>query len=255
MVKSIGSARERAVARAILRFAKSKRFAKTGYDDEAEDPSSDADRYPFGFVVAVLFDQMMRAERAWAVPGMLKRRLGHLDPRRIGAMSLASLVRQIRRRPALHRYPARVGDWLKSTSSYISDVYGSRPRLLWSDRPSAAEMEKRFDALKGFGQKKSSMAVNILVRDYGVLISGSKRGIDVSNNAHVRRVFLRAGLINVGTEAQVLLAARKLNPEYPGALDLPAWKIGRTWCTESTPDCTACAIGQECPQFIGRSAR
>jgi hypothetical protein len=34
-------------------------------------------------------------------------------------------------------------------------------------------------------------------------------------------------LIENNKEKELIVVARKLNPEYPGGLDLPAWMIGR----------------------------
>lgn len=36
--------------------------------------------------------------------------------------------------------------------------------------------------------------------------------------------------------------ARALYPDRPGALDLPAWDIGRRWCRPVDPDCPACPV-------------
>ncbi len=78
---------ERAVVAALLAHGRrlaadlgggSARFTT---DDEANDLIH-AD--PFAFLVAVICDQGIVAERAWAVPYLLRQRLGHLDPDRIG---------------------------------------------------------------------------------------------------------------------------------------------------------------------------
>src|SRR5205807_8088064 len=63
---------------------------KKGYADGSAlqfTPNSDANelirRDPFAFVLAVVMDQGITAERAWLAPYLLKERLGHLDPARI----------------------------------------------------------------------------------------------------------------------------------------------------------------------------
>jgi hypothetical protein len=38
---------------------------------------------PFAFLVAVIADQGVVAERAWALPQLLEERLGHFDPGRV----------------------------------------------------------------------------------------------------------------------------------------------------------------------------
>jgi len=70
------------------------------------------------------------------------------------------------------------------------------------------------------GQKKSSMALNSLVRDYGHEIE-DKSIIDISFDVHIRKVFFRSGLVNETEEEKIIDKAKELSPDYPGALDLP----------------------------------
>jgi len=47
----------------------------------------------------------------------------------------------------------------------------------------------------------------------------------------------------------MVVAARALYPDRPGALDLPAWDIGRRWCRPAAPDCPACPLNRACPRY------
>lgn len=58
---------------------------------------------PFAFLLGVLFDQNISAERAWIAPYLLRQRLGHLDPARI-ATSLDAVHAAVGQAPTLHRY-------------------------------------------------------------------------------------------------------------------------------------------------------
>jgi hypothetical protein len=72
----------------------------------------------------------------------------------------------------------------------------------------------------------------------------------------VKRVFRRAGLVREPTIGDILAAAARLHPRYPGALDLPAWLIGQDWCRPRRPDCEGnaredgrpCPLGRVCPK-------
>jgi endonuclease III len=110
------------------------------------------------------------------------------------------------------------------------------------------------DAFPGIGQKKKSMAVNILYRHLHSLQprEDELRLIDVSYDMHVRCVFLRAGLADHDKLAEVIGAARTLNPSYPGKLDLGAWHVGRTWCHPTDPDCAACRLRPACARLVER---
>ncbi len=70
------------------------------------------------------------------------------------------------------------------------------------------------------------MAVEILARDFGIPIHDIS-GIDIAYDVHLRRVFLRAGLAEHDDVTHMVNVARTLHPERPGALDLPAWDMGR----------------------------
>ena len=46
---------------------------------------------PFAFLLGVLFNQGMKAEKVWEAPLTLRNRLGHLDPKRIAIMAAGDL--------------------------------------------------------------------------------------------------------------------------------------------------------------------
>src|SRR2546421_8350283 len=75
----------------------------------AEDPAANdlVIKDGFAFLLAVIFDQGIRAERAWAAPFELKLRLGHLDPKRM-VSEPDSVERAIQQPPTLHRYVEKV---------------------------------------------------------------------------------------------------------------------------------------------------
>jgi endonuclease III len=147
-------------------------------------------------------------------------------------------------------------NWIIESSRLLVDKYDGKPENIWNDNPRPDDLQRRFSEFKGMGQKKSSMATNILVRDKNVPVRGvDLSGIDVSGDVHVRRVFLRAGLIDVDSVDAAVRTARDLNPSYPGELDLPAWYIGRTFCHPKEPECSRCAISVDCPKRIDLDAK
>lgn len=75
-------------------------------------------------------------------------------------------------------------------------------------------------------------------------------GSDVAYDVQIRRVFLRSGLAEIDDVDHMVTVARKTYPERPGALDAPAWVIGRTWCRPAGPLCQSCAISTVCAQRI-----
>jgi endonuclease III len=98
------------------------------------------------------------------------------------------------------------------------------------------------------------MAVEILERSLGVEISHLSGG-DVAYDVHLRRVFLRTGLAERDDVNHMVAVARSLYPARPGALDNPAWDIGRRWCHRTDPECGTCPLVAVCPRLIDRGSQ
>ena len=206
---------------------------------------------PFAFLIGVIFDQGIPAERAWAAPFELKQRMGHLDPFRL-SIDQAGILKAIQQRPKLHRFINNLPEWVALASEQVVRKYGGDASNIWNDNPTAVALTTRLTAFKGIGQKKAAMAVELLARDLGVSIRDLEGG-DVAFDVHIRRVFLRTGLSSVDRLDDIVNSGRKHNPERPGSLDGPAWNIGRNWCGPSYPNCSACVLDEICPKFISRA--
>lgn len=197
------------------------------------------------FVIGVILDQGQRAERVWAIPFELKKRLGHLDPFRIAQMTDTEIQQVFENPSKLHRYWKTMALRVRDACKLIVRNYEGNVSNIWNDTPRTDDLQRRFEEFNGIGQKKASMAANILVRDFGIPVR-DRKGIDVSNDIHVRRVFVRTGLVENGTEYEIIQVAREINSEYPGELDFPAWDVGRTWCHPTNPNCKSCPINESC---------
>jgi uncharacterized HhH-GPD family protein len=247
------SVERRAVATALLAHGRALASALGGAavrltaNDEANALVHDD---PFAYLIAVICDQGIVAERAWAIPYDLKQRLGHLDPARM-AGSPDAVRAAFDLTPKLHRFVNNIADWVWRASDIVVDRYGGDASRIWSNEPSAAELRARFDAFPGIGQKKAAMAVEILERDLHVKLTDLS-GSDIAYDVHVRRVFLRTGLAERDDVEHMVAVARSIHPERPGELDNPAWDIGRRWCRPSEPDCPSCPLLIACPRLIER---
>lgn len=238
-----------AVVTALLKFGQSLAKGET----LSKNPRADAlvRKNGFAFLVAVIFDQMIDAERAWAAPYELRRRLGHLDPSRIVANPKA-VASAIKGPPSLHRFVNDVSDWVVAAAKRVLDQYNGRAESIWENSPSAKELQARFDEFDGIAQKKAAMAVEILERMLRVSVV-QMQGSDIAYDRHVRRVFLRSGLALFDDPAHMIGIARQLNAVRPGAIDYPAWKVGKEWCHSASPDCPNCPLGDACPKLVDRA--
>jgi uncharacterized HhH-GPD family protein len=203
------------------------------------------------FLLAVLFTQGIPAERAWAGPYLLRERLGHLDLGRL-ASEREAVDEAVCRTPALHRFKHTLAGWISDAAGLLLDRWNGDASAIWGDAPSALELAERLSQFPGIGRKKAAMAVEILSRHFGVEVGGLELGT-VAYDVQVRRVFLRAGLVDRDTPRLVAEAAARACPQAPGSLDLPTWLVGRQWCHPASPSCDECRLGGVCPRLVERS--
>ena len=199
---------------------------------------------PFAFLVAVAFDRGMPWEKAWRIPTEIDRQ-GLLDPERLAVMSeadLAMLLDGIAVRP---RWGTKQGaKTLSDAARLVAGRFGGDAGEIWKDSSPAA-VQKTLQEIRGLGPGIASMATRILRDDFGCF-QGQEREIDVKPDEHLVRVFARAGLSDGDSDTEAMHAARRLNPEFPGELDWPAWRIGQVWCHPTEPDCGGCPLTRDC---------
>lgn len=218
-----------------------------------DNPEADAlvKSSPEAFLIAVLFTQGIPAERAWAAPYLLRERLGHLDLARL-ANEREAVFEAVARTPALHRFKRTLPGWVSDAAARVITCYDGSASRVWDDAPTAIELMQRLAAFRGIGRKKAAMVVEILSRCMGVRVRDLEGGT-VAYDIQVRRVFLRSGLVDRDTRAEVEQAAAEALPASPGRLDLPAWLIGRRWCRPVDPMCDDCRLAGVCPRLIERT--
>lgn len=206
---------------------------------------------PEAFLLGVLFTQGVPAERAWAGPYQLSRRLGHLDLARL-ACDESAVAEAFARQPALHRFVKTVPRWVSSAARRVLECYDGHAERIWAPGSHVLDVTARLLEFDGIGPKKAAMAVELLVRQLGVPLEGIECGT-VAYDVHVRRVFLRSGLIDRDTPEEVRRAAAEACPAEPGSLDLGTWLIGRETCRPREPRCDECRLSEVCPRFVERT--
>lgn len=122
---------------------------------------------PFAFLLGVVFDEGIKAERASEAPYLLKRRLGHLDPARMRDSS-AEVRAAVAQPPTLHRYTELMSEAVVAAASRVCGEYDGDAAAIWSGSPTAAEVDARLQRFRRIGPKKAAMAVEMLVTNFGV---------------------------------------------------------------------------------------
>jgi len=208
------------------------------------------EREPNAFFLGAVFDRQMKAFKAWEIPYLLKNSLGHLDIKKISKMSQGELAKHLK---SLHRFHNVMSDCAIAASNLLLEKYKGNASNIWSV-PEVSVVLDNLMEFKGIKQKIGHMFARLLITYYGVRLIGWK-SIDVAVDRHVARVFLRTGLIKVKSgiskypigeiKDAVIQKARELFPKYPGALDEPAFRIGREWCNANRAYCDY--KGDPCP--------
>lgn len=255
MTKALPLKRSRRVASALRLYARQ----NMDWSRWADTPRRMTHTSANEFLLAVLFDQGVKFERAFEAgrivaqafgnkhhPEQLWGRICKCDPKRF-----RRFMRYGYGGGSLHRYWKKFSEWLPAAARIIVDNYDGDPRELWARQRNVEKVRKRLLELPSIGDALANMTVMILARDYG-LLGGRKaaKQLSVKPDVHVNRVFRRAGLVplHAGT-AEVVEAAKRLAPDFPASLDPGAWEIGKEWCRPQRPKCSECPLRAVCPKM------
>ena len=211
------------------------------------------------FIIGVLLDQTIVAERAWSSGKWIAESLASEEDgsglweniEKMNERRMVGFMRYGRDGFAFHTYPAKMAGYLQGCAKVINREYQGDPRNIWNWQRSIGVVRQRLEKLPGIGSALSRMAVLILVRKYGLLGGlDSLAELDVKPDVHVMRVFRRTGLISANaSREQAVETARRLSPEFPGVLDAPTWQIGRNFCRNTQPLCPSCPLNKVCPKL------
>jgi uncharacterized HhH-GPD family protein len=111
-------------------------------------------------------------EWAFAGPATLRERLGHLDPKRIAAMSEDEFVAVCCAKPAIHRFPASLGRRIHELCTVLATDYRGKGANVWKGVETGTELYRRLRALPGYGDEKARIFVAILAKRMSVRPDG-----------------------------------------------------------------------------------
>jgi uncharacterized HhH-GPD family protein len=139
-----------------------------------EDPAANLllETDPLALLIGLVLDQQVKMEKAFGGPYELKKRLGHLDVRKIAAMDPDKLNAVFRERPALHRFPGSMATRVQALCQVIVKDYGAEAGSVWTEAKDGDDLASRIKKLPGFGDMKVKILVAILAKRFGVKPSG-----------------------------------------------------------------------------------
>lgn len=204
------------------------------------------------FVIGLISDQSVKAETAWSLPYKLANRIGTFNFNDIlKKYDEKKLENVIREKPSLHRYPSKMANYIYNAVNDIVNKYDSKAENIWKNK-TAEEIVLLLEQFKGISHKKASLGTLILVRDLDVNVL-DKENIDIAYDIHIRKLFLRLGLVDEDMQEIILEKARKLYPKFPGRLTTAFWTIGREMCHSTEPTCLICPLYQYCDKNLEKS--
>lgn len=118
-------------------------------------------------LIGVMCDSQYQTRRAFAIPYLLRERLGHFDIHRIAAEE-ADVQQAFTIKPALHRFPNRCAMLTSKLALAIVEDYDGKAERLWLEAGDVEELSHRLMALPAFGEQKTNWTVGMLGR-MGVL--------------------------------------------------------------------------------------
>lgn len=214
-------------------------------DDKIDEFLNDLKYYPHAYVLACLMDRQIKAERAWRIPYIVCERLSTRDPFQLSEIKLKEYM-MLFESESLHRFNKSMAEIFYNGIQKIQLDYNGNAGKIWEGKPGSASVVYRFMEFKGCGIKISTMAANILARQFRILFS-DYYSIDISPDVHIKRVLKRIGYVPEDADNDMIIyKARELNPEFPGIIDFSCWEIGRTWCKPNNPDCSHCIVKTDC---------
>ena len=235
----------------LVEIAK-KRFKESGTqivhftgDNEIDAFLNNLNQYPHAYVLACLMDRQIKAERAWSIPYIVCKKFESFDINELSEIKLTD-YRSLFKSESLHRFNDSMAKIFYEAVLKIKDDYNGDVSSIWSNKPSSAAVVYKFLEFKGCGVKISTMAANILARQFKIPFS-DYYSIDISPDVHIIRVMKRIGYVSENANNEMIIyRARELNPEFPGIIDFSCWEIGRKWCRPKNPDCENCIVNKEC---------
>src|SRR5690606_20479344 len=99
---------------------------------------------PLALLIGMLLDQQVPMETAFAGPGKLRTRLGHLDPARIAGMGEEEFKELCATPPAVHRFPGSMAGRMQALCAEIVQTYDGDAAAVWTDGdPDGREVLRR----------------------------------------------------------------------------------------------------------------
>lgn len=120
------------------------------------DPEADAflRDSPTAVLMAILFDQRIRAEVAFSGPHKLFVRLGHFDLEKIAEMDEEAFRKVFSEPPAVHRFANVMSARTQAFARLLAERFDGDATNIWKGASSLAQVQQEVAKISGFGPGK-----------------------------------------------------------------------------------------------------
>lgn len=139
-------------------------------------------------MIGMLLDQQIPMEWAFTGPYTIRKRLGHLNAKRIAEMDVDKFVAICSEKPAIHRFPRSMATRIHLLCVALTENYGGKGSNVWSDVDDAQELMARLRKLPGYGQEKSEIFIALLGKRFNIRPKNWKKHAGVFSDARPRSV-------------------------------------------------------------------
>lgn len=139
------------------------------------DPAADKllETNPFALLVAMLLDQQIAMEVAFAGPKKIADRIGGVDAVQIAEYDPDEFAAMFAETPAVHRFPGSMAKRVQALAQVVVDEYDGDAAAIWTrGGPDGKEVLARMKRLPGFGDQKARIFVALLGKQYGLTADG-----------------------------------------------------------------------------------
>lgn len=200
----------------------------------------------FAFISACCLDRGTKAEIIWTIPYWLYQQVGHYNPSRFHSLSLDQITSLFEKLPQKPRYTNAAPQTFQDICRIVVEDFEGNAENIWKDRR-AMDVKRTLLSVFGVGSGIANMSLVLIEGLYHLTFSDlDYTNMDIKPDVHTMRVLYRLGVSPTINEMEAIIAARRLSPAYPGAIDGPLWSIGRNWCHPTNPECAACPLNACC---------
>ncbi len=163
-------------------------MTRTLYITGVESADALLNRDGTALMIGMLLDQQVPMEWAFAGPHTIRKRLGHLNAKRIAAMNVDKFVAICSEKPAIHRFPKSMATRIHGLCVALTENYDGKGANVWRDVEDAKELMVRLRKLPGYGQEKAEIFIALLGKRFGVRPKDWKKYAGVFSDARPRSV-------------------------------------------------------------------